>query len=48
MYIYDKNQKSYNQIKKKEKKKKENKVNIYKSTFTTINNVIFIAIICFD
>ena len=28
--------------------KKENKVNIYKSTFNTINKNIFIAIICFD
>ena len=29
-------------------KKKENKVNIYKSTFNTIHNIIFIAIFCFD
>ena len=29
-------------------KKKENNVNIYKSIFNTINNIIFIAIICFD
>ena len=28
--------------------KKENKVNIYKLTFNTINKNIFIAIICFD
>ena len=33
---------------KKQKKKKENKVNIYnKSAFNTINNIIFITIICF-
>ena len=33
---------------KKKKKKKENKLNIYKLAFNTISNVIFIAIICFD
>ena len=32
----------------KKQKRREKKVNIYKSTFNTINNVIFIAIICFD
>ena len=32
---------------KKRKKKKENKVNINKSTFNTINNIIFIVVICF-
>ena len=31
----------------KQKKKKENKVNIYKSTFNTIKS-IFVTIICFD
>ena len=36
-----------NQI-KKQKKKEENKVNIYKSTFNTRHKLIFIAIICFD
>ena len=33
---------------KKRKKKKENKVNIYKSIFNAINNIIFMTIICFD
>ena len=34
--------------KTKEEENEEKKVNIYKSTFNTINNIIFIAIICFD
>ena len=32
----------------KKQKRREKKVNIYKSTFNSINNVIFIAIICFE
>ena len=31
----------------KQKEENENKVNVYKSTFKTINNIIFITIICF-
>ena len=33
---------------KKQQKKKENKVNIYKLTFNIKNNFIFITIICFN
>ena len=33
---------------KKKKENKEKEVNIYKLTFYTINNIIFIANICFD
>ena len=33
---------------KKGEENKEKEVNIYKSTFNTINNIIFIANICLD
>ena len=49
-YIYDTNKTKKLKLNEKTKKKKdkEKEVNTYKSTFNTINNIIFIAIICFD
>ena len=49
MYIWYKQIKELKLNKKtKEKENKEKEVNNYKSTFSTINDIIFIAIICFD
>ena len=49
-YIYDRNKTKKLKLNEKTKKRedKEKEVNTYKSTFNTINNIIFIAIICFD
>ena len=38
--------KKRDKTKSKKQKKKKEKVNIYKSTFNTLNNIIFIASIC--
>ena len=42
------NKRAKTKKKEEEEKNKEKEVNIYKSTFSTINNIIFVAIICFD
>ena len=46
IYMIQINKRTKTKLKKKENKEKE--VNIYKLTFYTINNIIFIANICFD
>ena len=34
--------------KTEEEENKEKEIHTYKSTFTNINNIIFVAILCFD
>ena len=47
VYMIKINKRTKAKWQKQKKKKKGNRVNIYKSAFNTINNIIFIPIICF-